>query len=90
MEGQSGVAWVTVKDQRDALNEKGNFQADILPKVGKNDIVVDAMDVRSNHASQRFSIVREAERMKAAKRNITSCQERQGTQLCADHWDQPL
>ena len=65
-EDQSGVAWVTVNEQSAALDDRGNFSADILLKVGENDIVVEAIDVRKNHTSQRFTIVRQAERIEEA------------------------
>jgi hypothetical protein len=65
-EDESGVAWVTVNDQKAALDEKGNFAAEILLKVGENEINVEAMDIYKNHTSRRFTIVRHAERMEEA------------------------
>lgn len=65
-EDESGVAWITVNDQAAALDEKGNFAAEILLKVGENEINVEAMDIYRNQASRRFSIVRHAETMEEA------------------------
>jgi ankyrin repeat protein len=70
VEDESGVAWVAVNDQRAALDARGNFHADVLLKVGENDILVEAMDVRKNHALQRFTITRETERVEAAPRVV--------------------
>ncbi len=65
-EDESGVAWITVNDQKAALDEKGNFAAEILLKVGENEINVEAMDIYKNNTSRRFTIVRHAERMEEA------------------------
>lgn len=65
-EDESGVAWITVNDQKAALDEKGNFAAEILLKVGENEINVEAMDIYKNHASRRFTIARHAEKMEEA------------------------
>jgi len=65
-EDESGVAWITVNDQKAALDEKGNFAAEILLKVGENEINVEAMDIYKNHTSRSFTIVRHAEKMEEA------------------------
>jgi hypothetical protein len=78
VEDESGVAWVTVNEHRAALDDRGNFQADVLLKVGENDILVEAMDVRKNYTSQRFSVVREAEKIKAAPTAIARPVTREG------------
>jgi ankyrin repeat protein len=66
VEDESGVAWVIVNDQSAALDEKGNFAAEILLKVGENEINVEAMDIYKNQTSRRFTIARHAERMEEA------------------------
>jgi len=68
VEDESGVAWVTVNEQRAALDDRGNFQADVMLRVGENDILVEAMDIRKNYTSQRASIIREAEKSRTASR----------------------
>jgi ankyrin repeat protein len=65
-EDESGVAWITVNDQKAALDEKGNFAAEILLKVGENEINVEAMDIYKNNTSRQFTIVRHAEMMEEA------------------------
>ncbi|MBF0396725.1 MAG: caspase family protein [Desulfobacterales bacterium] len=63
----SGVALVTVNNQEAGLDEKGNFNADILLKVGENQIVVTAVDIYRNEKIERFTINRKA--METAKTN---------------------
>ena len=65
-EDESGVAWITVNDQKASLDEKGNFAAEILLRVGENEINIEAMDIYRNHTSRRFTIVRHAEMMEEA------------------------
>jgi hypothetical protein len=59
---ESGMAWVTVNGEEAMLDEKGNFTADILLKLGENRIVVTAMDVRRNQNTEQFTIVRKADK----------------------------
>jgi hypothetical protein len=57
---ESGVAEVAVNGEAVAFDEKGNFFADVLLKVGENEIHVTAMDIHKNQASQSFKIVRDS------------------------------
>jgi hypothetical protein len=60
---ESGMAWVTVNGEEAVLDEKGNFTANILLKLGENRIVVTAMDVRKNQNTERFTIVRKVDKI---------------------------
>jgi hypothetical protein len=57
---ESGVAEVAVNGEAVAFDEKGDFFADVLLKVGENEIHVTAMDIHKNQASQSFKIVRDS------------------------------
>jgi Caspase domain/Glucodextranase, domain B len=59
VESKVGLANVMINDQPVDLDEKGNFSADILLKVGKNNIKVTAIDVRKNQVTKNFVINRE-------------------------------
>lgn len=63
----SGVASVTVNNQPAALDENGNFSADILLRVGDNQIAVTAMDVYKNTRTEKFTVIREAGKVVEAK-----------------------
>jgi hypothetical protein len=56
----SGVASVTVNGQPAALDENGNFSAEVLLKIGENQISVSAEDIYKNIATERFTMVRQA------------------------------
>ena len=96
-EDASGVASVVVNGQAAALDEDGNFSADILLKVGENSIVVTATDIYKNTAAERFTIVRKAgqavsaagaRKQPAAGGDIAIAGNRQG--LRPGHRDQQL
>jgi len=55
---ESGVASVTVNEEKAVLDENGNFSADILLKVGDNKITVTAIDTRKNRTTESFTIRR--------------------------------
>ena len=55
----NGMALLTVNDEEITFDKKGNFTADVLLKLGENQIVVTAMDVRKNKTTEQFTIVRE-------------------------------
>jgi hypothetical protein len=57
---KNGIVEVFVNKMEANLDEKGNFDIGILLGVGKNDIVVSAMDTYENRATKTFSITREA------------------------------
>jgi hypothetical protein len=56
----SGVADVFINDQQVDIDEKGNFSADLLIKVGKNPIIIKAMDIKKNETTKQFFITRES------------------------------
>ncbi|UCH22901.1 MAG: caspase family protein [Deltaproteobacteria bacterium] len=57
---KNGIVEVFVNKMEANLDEKGNFDIGILLGVGKNDIVVSAMDTYENRVTKTFSITREA------------------------------
>lgn len=58
---ESGVAEVLVNGRTATLDERGGFSAEALLKVGENQIVITATDVRGNSATDRFTLVREGD-----------------------------
>jgi hypothetical protein len=58
-ESKNGIAEVTVNGLQANLNENGSFSAEVLLKVGQNNIVVTAMDTHRNRATNRFTVQRE-------------------------------
>lgn len=66
----SGVAGVTVNGQAAALDENGNFSAEVLLRVGDNTITIVATDVNRNRATERFIMARQAGTMSTAKKNL--------------------
>jgi len=54
-----GIADVYINDQQATLDENGQFSADILLKVGINEIKIMALDVRKNRSTKQFVIYRE-------------------------------
>jgi hypothetical protein len=73
---ESGVAEVTVNGEVVELDEKGNFSADALLKIGENEINVAAIDIHKNQVTQSFKIVREG--MKATSPQISPVSEAKG------------
>lgn len=55
---ESGVAIVTVNNKDAYLDEEGNFSTEVLLKPGKNDLVVQAIDVYENLSRKSFTIER--------------------------------
>lgn len=64
----SGVAAVSVNGQAAALDEKGNFSAEVLLKVGENSILVVATDINKNTTMQRFTLLRRPDEVLHAKK----------------------
>ena len=60
---ESGVAEVVVNEEIAKLDEAGNFSADVLLKVGENEINVTAVDIYQNQTSQSFKIHREGQKV---------------------------
>ncbi len=68
----SGVASVTVNDEKAILDKDGNFSADILLKVGENKITITAIDTRKNKTTEDFTINREVVRVsKISKKELS-------------------
>ena len=59
---KNGIVEITVNNKDAIFDETGNFQADIYLKMGKNNVVVTAMDVHENRAIKEFTITRVAAR----------------------------
>lgn len=55
---ENGVADVKVNGKQAVLDELGNFSADVLLKVGENQITVTALDTQGNTASKAFTVAR--------------------------------
>ncbi len=62
---ESGVAEVVVNEEIAKLDEEGNFSADVLLKVGENEIYIIAVDIYQNQSTQSFKIYREGEKIVA-------------------------
>ena len=62
---ESGVAEVVVNEEIAKLDEGGNFSADVLLKVGENEINVTAVDIYHNQTTQSFKIHREGQKIAA-------------------------
>ncbi|MGD2269738.1 MAG: caspase family protein [Desulfobacterales bacterium] len=56
----SGIAEILVNHKDAVFDKAGNFEADVYLRLGRNDIVVSAMDPAENRAVKRFTILREA------------------------------
>lgn len=57
---ESGVSEVTVRGQPARLDAGGKFSAEVMLKVGDNQIAVTATDIHGNRAEQSFAIKRDA------------------------------
>ena len=66
---ENGIVEVLVNNKEAVLDQNGNFEADIYLGVGKNNIVVTAMDTSENWATKNFTITREASMMSARDNN---------------------
>lgn len=60
---ESGVAEVVVNEEIAKLDEEGNFSADVLLKVGENEIHITAVDIHQNQSTQAFSVYREGQKI---------------------------
>lgn len=58
---ENGVFEVTVNGEQARLDNQGNFVAEILLRVGENNVTVSAMDTRRNSVKKQFTISREAD-----------------------------
>jgi hypothetical protein len=67
-ESKIGIADILINGQHADIDEKGNFSADVLLKVGKNDITVTAIDIHNNLATKQFIVHREAGKVTLAKK----------------------
>lgn len=59
---QLGIARVTINGQPAALDNQGNFSAELLLKPGENKLVVTALDVQRGVTTEQFQVVREADK----------------------------
>jgi hypothetical protein len=60
---RNGIVEITVNSRDAIFDETGTFEADIYLKMGKNKVVVDAMDVYENRARKKFTITRVASKV---------------------------
>jgi len=56
-----GVSMVTVNDITAKLNEKGEFSAEILLKLGDNLVTVASLDTSGNKAIEQFKLIRQGD-----------------------------
>ena len=68
VESKIDLSDVLINDQQTNLDEKGNFSADVLLKVGKNDIKVTAIDIHKNQTMKNFVINRKAGKIAVVKK----------------------
>ncbi len=68
VESKIDIADVLINGQQADLDEKGNFSADVLLKVGKNDIKVTAIDIHKNRVTKQFVINRGTGKVAMAKK----------------------
>lgn len=59
-ESRTGIADVIINGRPAGMDEKGNFSADVLVKVGKNEITVTAIDLYGRQTTKQFVVNREA------------------------------
>ena len=59
---RQGIARVTVNGKVAALDNQGNFSAELLLKPGENEVVVTALDVQRTATTEQFRILREADK----------------------------
>ncbi len=71
VESKAGLVDVLVNGQQAELDEKGNFSAEILLKVGYNEIVVKANDIFRNQAVKKFAVNRSAGQVASVKNDIS-------------------
>jgi WD40 repeat protein len=64
---ENGVAEVTVNGEVIELDENGNFSADVLLKVGENEVHVAAIDIYKNQATFSFRVLREGRKTVVTK-----------------------
>jgi hypothetical protein len=57
---ENGIVEITVNNKDTIFDEAGNFETDVYLKMGKNRIVVNAMDIYENRARKEFTITRVA------------------------------
>jgi hypothetical protein len=57
---ENGIVEITINNKDATFDEAGNFETDVYLKMGKNQIVVSAMDVYENRANKEFTITRVA------------------------------
>ena len=69
-ESNIGIMDVRINDQEASVDENGRFSAEIPLKIGQNQIVVTAVDVRRNQAIKKFTINREAGKIATAEPEV--------------------
>jgi hypothetical protein len=57
---KNGIVEITVNNKNATFDEPGNFETDVYLKMGKNQIVVSAMDIYENRARKEFTLTRVA------------------------------
>lgn len=57
---RQGIARITINGQSAALDNQGNFSAELLLKPGENEVIVTALDIQRNATTEQFRVQREA------------------------------
>jgi hypothetical protein len=71
-ESKNGIAEVTINGKPAELAETGNFSADILLKVGQNNIIVAAIDTYNNKTIKQITIQREGGKVAQLKKEAVT------------------
>jgi tetratricopeptide (TPR) repeat protein len=64
---EQGVTEVVVNGEIAELQENGNFTADVLLKIGENEVNITAIDIHKNQAQYSFRVVREGQKIAESK-----------------------
>jgi hypothetical protein len=69
---ENGIVEITVNNKDATFDEAGNFETDVYLKMGKNRIVVNAMDIYENHARKEFTISRVASMVPSKTKDVNA------------------
>lgn len=64
---ESGVYMIAVNGVETAFDANGEFTADVPLQIGKNEIILRAVDLKSNSVEKKFFVLRKSETGKVAK-----------------------
>lgn len=67
---ENGIVEITVNNKDATFDQAGNFETDIYLKLGKNQIVVSAMDIYENRAFKEFTLTRVASKTPSKAKSV--------------------